>query len=423
MRKVVSKNVIRGAFVGAFGLILAGCGLSNTQLYDLCVKSTAYVQTSQGTATGFVVSIHGRKCLYTCEHCLTDTKMAKAKLADGSSIELGDMEIAVGRDLVRFVLPRKYEGLELADDSEVSVNDAIIAFGDTLGEGVMTANEGRILAYGVDKLEVDAGVLQGNSGGPVVTRQGKVVGVVSCGSVLHDEYTKGTRYDKTRRFAERVSNAKWIGVGYSKYLDDYKRLLEIKALLGFMSAYLNDDYWRGLAKANPSKITKWDVPAYYKVGTDAQKCLDGMINHLNGAIEYINKSGELTENYKKIDLAIKEGSLRFPFHANGIAFQTESELRKSFEDAVMMQVCLGATSQGLWYVRCEAECNALLDELRKFAADYSGLRSILIDRVEALLPEMDGLIKKHEAEQFRGGSKRFGDPGTGKEPKTGKVAE
>ena len=421
MRKLVSKNVIRGAFVGTFGLILAGCGLSNTQLYDLCVKSTAYVQTSQGTATGFVVSIQGRKYLYTCEHCLTDTKMAKAKLADGSSIELGDMEIAEGRDLVRFVLPRKYDGLELADDSEVSVNDVIVAFGDTLGEGVMTANEGRILAYGVDKLEVDAGVLQGNSGGPVVTRQGKVVGVVSCGSVLHDEYTKGTRYDKTRRFAERVSNAKWIGVEYSKYLDDYKRLLEIKALLGFMSAYLNDDFWRG--KTNPSKITKWGVPIYFKVGTDAQKCLDGMMNHLNGAIEYINKAGELTENYKKIDLAIKEGSLRFPFHANGIAFQTESELRKSFENAVMMQVCLGATSQGLWYVRCEAECNALLDELRKFAADYSGLRSILVDRVEALLPEMDGLIKKHEAEQFRGGSKRFGDPGTGKEPKTGKVAE
>ena len=395
MTRMFSRTLI----TSVFGLIILsltiGCERTNKQLYETCMKNIAYVQTTQGMGTGFIVTICGRKYLYTCEHCLTDARKAKVRLADGSILELDDMEIADGRDLVRFLLPRKYEGLELAGDSEVSVNDKIVAFGDTLGEGVMTVNEGRILALGGSRLEVDAGVLQGNSGGPVLTHEGKVVGVVSCGSVQHDEYTKGTRYDKVRRFAERVSNVKWKMIPYSQYLKDYKRLRDVNGIIAFVDVGIQDEYWKSLWKNKFAKLTKWNVSIYPNVDPESQKCLDAMMDSLNGAMAFAQKLEELAENLKMVEAALQSGSMQFPYYFDNVCIQSEVKLREMFKEAIARQVCFLGLSQETWFARCEKECKSLLEEINGFAADYSGERLKLANRIETvILPKIEEMLKK-----------------------------
>ncbi len=92
--------------------------------------------------------------------------------------------------------PREYPFLELG--FETKVGDRAIAIGNPLGEFGNTINPGTITAIcdpeteenldemdldltAVRILQTDAAINRGNSGGPLINREGKVIGVNTCG--------------------------------------------------------------------------------------------------------------------------------------------------------------------------------------------------------------------------------------------------
>ncbi len=70
------------------------------------------------------------------------------------------------------ILEEVKDFLELVPpDYQLQINTPIAALGNGGGNGVVSVEKGKILGTSGDSLEVDAGIIQGNSGGPVVERR------------------------------------------------------------------------------------------------------------------------------------------------------------------------------------------------------------------------------------------------------------
>lgn len=185
-------------------------------MYEKIYPHVVKVSLSGGAGTGFKVRDRNVTYLYTCLHCIASVDPIVAVDCNGKELFLSSLEMC-DRDLVRFELPDEKDGLSLASARDIVHGRRIIAYGNTQARGVMTENEGVLLAVGDAKIEIDAEVLQGNSGGPVVTSQGLAIGAVSDGFVDKRIHAKNTRYEKVRRFAVRVDNPDWVPVDYEDY--------------------------------------------------------------------------------------------------------------------------------------------------------------------------------------------------------------
>lgn len=189
--------------------------------YSQAGQHMVSVRTDTSIGSAFKVKIDDCVYLYTCFHCVVDLKPIVARAMDGRILNLGEFEICEGRDLVRFALPEENDGLLLAPSDMLRVGGCVIAYGDTHGGGVVTQNKGKILAVGIDKIEIDATILSGNSGGPVLNEKGLVVGVASLLTKREDIWSKGTRYADVRKFAERADGGVWQAFDYEEFRETY----------------------------------------------------------------------------------------------------------------------------------------------------------------------------------------------------------
>ena len=86
--------------------------------------------------------------------------------------------------LIRLRTSRKFKAMDMGDSNDVRVGDEVIALGFPLSYEIgssLTVTRGIISARrayeGVERFQTDAALNPGNSGGPLVSRDGKVVGV------------------------------------------------------------------------------------------------------------------------------------------------------------------------------------------------------------------------------------------------------
>ncbi len=72
------------------------------------------VKTEESTGTGFKAKQGKDVYLYTCLHCIMHDKPIVARDSLDERLELEDLELCEGRDIVRFRLPNEHEGFEIA---------------------------------------------------------------------------------------------------------------------------------------------------------------------------------------------------------------------------------------------------------------------------------------------------------------------
>ncbi|HEX4150620.1 MAG TPA: trypsin-like peptidase domain-containing protein [Steroidobacteraceae bacterium] len=136
--------------------------------------------------SGFVVREDG--FIVTNRHVIAGARKVRVRMADGRELPA----TIVGSDAVTDLALLKIEAghlpaLRLGSSQNVSVGDAVIAIGDPYGlgqsvsAGIVSAR-GRVLEDDpyIDFLQTDAAINRGNSGGPLVTADGTVVGVTSA---------------------------------------------------------------------------------------------------------------------------------------------------------------------------------------------------------------------------------------------------
>lgn len=194
------------------------------------------IEGDHSVGTGFIVSADGKKFVYTAAHVFSGNSKLTIRNAAGTSFKkFGDLQAAEGADLVRLeILEEVKDFLEvLPSDSTLQINTEIAALGNGGGNGVISVENGKILGTSADSIEVDAGIIQGNSGGPVLEQSsGKAVGLVThLTSERKDVWSEGTRQGEVRRFACRLNKEwKWKTMKIGSFLADSRALEEFDEL-------------------------------------------------------------------------------------------------------------------------------------------------------------------------------------------------
>src|ERR1700678_1410872 len=136
--------------------------------------------------SGFVIREDG--LIVTNRHVIVGARTIRVRLSDGREFPAN----IVGSDAVTDIALLKIDAghlpvLRLGSSQSVAVGDAVIAIGNPYGlgqsvsAGIVSAR-GRILEDDpyIDFLQTDAAINRGNSGGPLVTMDGRVIGVTSA---------------------------------------------------------------------------------------------------------------------------------------------------------------------------------------------------------------------------------------------------
>ncbi len=141
---------------------------------------------SGSLGSGFVVREDG--LIVTNRHVIVGAHTVRVRLSDGREFPAKIMGVDAVTDIALLKIAAGHlRPLPLGSSDAVAVGEPVIAIGNPYGlgqsvsAGIVSAR-GRILEDDpyIDFLQTDAAINRGNSGGPLLTEDGKVVGVTSA---------------------------------------------------------------------------------------------------------------------------------------------------------------------------------------------------------------------------------------------------
>ena len=139
---------------------------------------------SQGS--GFIIRADG--LIVTNRHVIVSARTVQVKLPDGQRLPAKVIGADAATDIALLkVTTGPLPTLKLGASTNISVGDAVVAIGNPFGLG-QTVTAGIVSARGrtleddpyIDFLQTDAAINFGNSGGPLLSTDGDVVGVTSA---------------------------------------------------------------------------------------------------------------------------------------------------------------------------------------------------------------------------------------------------
>jgi serine protease Do len=142
---------------------------------------------SLGSGSGFLIDPKG--VVLTNYHVVEDADSVEVQLRDGRKFVTRDVKADVKSDLaiVRVEAKGPLPFLEFGDSREMEIGDRVLAIGapfnlpGTVTAGIISGKDRSLKANGTDDyLQTDAALNPGNSGGPLVNLEGKVIGVTSA---------------------------------------------------------------------------------------------------------------------------------------------------------------------------------------------------------------------------------------------------
>ncbi|MBI1832386.1 MAG: trypsin-like peptidase domain-containing protein, partial [Planctomycetes bacterium] len=175
---------------------------------------------TQGIGTGFVVSEDG--LIATNLHVIGEARPITVQLADGSKhdatvVHASDRKFDLA--VVKIDAKRKLKPLVLGDSAKLPQGLAIVAMGHPRGlqhsvvAGVLS---GKRDIDGVSMLQLAIPIEQGNSGGPVLDLQGRVVGIVTLQSRETANLGYAVPVNALKQILDRpnpVTMEQWLTIG------------------------------------------------------------------------------------------------------------------------------------------------------------------------------------------------------------------
>lgn len=148
-------------------------------------KPVQSVDHGLGLGSGFIVEEDG--LVLTNRHVIQDAASLKVRLIDGREFPAQIVGADAPTDIALLRIgARHLPALHLGNSALVAVGDPVVAIGNPFGVG-QSATAGIISARGrllagdpyIDFLQTDAAINHGNSGGPLLSTDGAVIGVTS----------------------------------------------------------------------------------------------------------------------------------------------------------------------------------------------------------------------------------------------------
>jgi len=183
--ELVGKEL--GSLTQELSLLKASVGEDFSGIVESSVHAVVTIKTNAGfQGTGFIISEEGY--IITNAHILAD---ASGKLATIIQVITYEQDIInsefIGYDAVFDIallkISGEYEKLELDNSDNIQIGEKVIAIGNPLGlqfsvtqgivSGIHRKGINGIEAY----IQTDAALNPGNSGGPLINKQGKVIGI------------------------------------------------------------------------------------------------------------------------------------------------------------------------------------------------------------------------------------------------------
>lgn len=145
------------------------------------IKSVVTVRTDVGQGTGFIIDSSGY--IVTNAHVLSGGSDVYVLDYNQKKINTEFIGYNSELDIALLKIEGNYEFLELGNSNEVSVGEKVIAIGNPLGLQ-FSVSEG--IVSGINRLgpndfeayiQTDAALNPGNSGGPLINKEGNVIGI------------------------------------------------------------------------------------------------------------------------------------------------------------------------------------------------------------------------------------------------------
>ena len=198
----------------------------NTNITKFDIENDVFlVKTDSGRGSAFKCLMDGKSYIVTNLHVVDGTSNIEIHNHKGINIALpAKAEICKDADLLRFLIGNE-GGLEI--QPEVALGEAAVVYGNSQGSDVVTELKGKVLGVGPTTFEVSCPFVTGNSGGPVVGKSGKVMGVASFLTLRENKWDQKTRFSEVRRFAINLQTKQsWISVPLSVFQKESKILAE-----------------------------------------------------------------------------------------------------------------------------------------------------------------------------------------------------
>jgi serine protease Do len=141
---------------------------------------------ASGLASGFIIGADG--LIVTNRHVVVGARSVRVKLADGQEVPAQVIGADATTDIALLrVSAGRLPALRLGSSDKVSVGDPVVAIGNPFGlgqsvtAGILSARA-RVLEEDpyIDFLQTDAAINLGNSGGPLLSTDGVVIGVTTA---------------------------------------------------------------------------------------------------------------------------------------------------------------------------------------------------------------------------------------------------
>ncbi|MBI2806178.1 MAG: trypsin-like peptidase domain-containing protein [Planctomycetes bacterium] len=174
----------------------------------------------QGLGTGFVISADG--LIATNFHVIGEARPITVQLADGSrheatTIHASDRKLDLA--IVKIDAKKKLKPLVLGDSTKLKQGQAIVALGHPRGleysvvAGVLS---GKRDFDGVSMLQLAIPIEQGNSGGPILDAQGRVLGIVTMKSLVTNNLGFAIPINALKKILSRpnpIAMEQWLTIG------------------------------------------------------------------------------------------------------------------------------------------------------------------------------------------------------------------
>lgn len=197
-----SLNLLNQSLKSELSEIKASTSEDFSGIIEDTLKSVVTVRTDIAQGTGFIISDDG--FIVTNAHVLSGAREVEVLDYEQGrhSTELIGYNITI--DIALLKMSGNYNPIKLGDSNNVQIGEKVIAIGNPLGlqfsvsEGIVSAvnREGSngLPAY----IQTDAALNPGNSGGPLINKQGEVIGInnfkvgggESLGFALESNYIK-----------------------------------------------------------------------------------------------------------------------------------------------------------------------------------------------------------------------------------------
>lgn len=175
-----------GSLSRDFNLLKASVGKDFSGIIDNSADSVVRIKTNSGQGTGFIINSEGY--IVTNAHVVADSEgnlasEIQAITSDSNARSAtfighdGDLDIALLK------ISGTWDMLKLGDSEDVSVGEEVIVLGYPLGlpfsasKGVVSSVHGKT-GNGIGSyIGTDSALNPGNSGGPLINKEGKVIGM------------------------------------------------------------------------------------------------------------------------------------------------------------------------------------------------------------------------------------------------------